>query len=171
LSRLIRSVRVNSHAQPIAAATKRKTPPHGFGIDGRPKASRDAEDHQLPRDTRALEAAFRQKPPDYDRRLTLHRRFHVRLTDASARPRLRALLEAVLPHAERYEWIYGRLLPQGIRSAAREHDVISRAIQDGAPNAARIAVEANWANAARRLARQSANKKPHTNETEAARRL
>jgi DNA-binding FadR family transcriptional regulator len=51
------------------------------------------------------------------------------------------------------QWIYGRLLPQGIRPAAREHDVISRAIQDGDAAAARSAVEANWANAARRLAR------------------
>jgi DNA-binding GntR family transcriptional regulator len=118
-----------------------------------PAPQRRALVDALRRDTRALEEAFRQEPPDYDRRLTLHRRFHVRLTDASAGPRLRALLEAVRPQAERYEWIYGRLLPLGIRPGAREHDAIARAIQDGNANAARSAVEANWVNGARRLAR------------------
>jgi DNA-binding GntR family transcriptional regulator len=117
-----------------------------------PDPSRQALAHKLRRDTRALEQAFRQKPADFDRRLTLHRRFHVRLTDACAGPRLRALLDAVRPQAERYEWIYGRRLPHGIRPAAREHDAIARAVQDGDANAARSAVEANWANAARRLA-------------------
>lgn len=118
-----------------------------------PDAQRLALADALRRDTRALKTAFRKKPPDYDLRLTLHRRFHVRLTDASAGPRLRALLEAVRPQAERYEWMYGRLLPQGIRPAAREHDAIAQAVQDGDANAARSAVEANWTNGARRLAR------------------
>jgi DNA-binding GntR family transcriptional regulator len=111
----------------------------------------------LRRDTRALEAAFRDQPPDYDRRLMLHRRFHVRLTDAAAGPRLRALLDGVRPLAERYEWIYGRVLPRGIRPAAREHDAIARAIQIGDADAARRTVEANWNNAARRLAPALAN--------------
>jgi len=117
-----------------------------------PAAKRAALADVLRRDTRALEQAFRQKPPDYDRRQTLHRRFHVRLTDAAAGPRLRALLDAVRPQAERYEWVYGRVLPRGIVPAAREHDAIARAIQDGDAEAARRAVEANWVNAARRLA-------------------
>jgi DNA-binding GntR family transcriptional regulator len=118
----------------------------------RPAAERRALADALRRDTRALEDAFRRTPPDYDRRLVLHRRFHTRLTDATAGPRLRALLAAVRPLAERYEWIYGRVLPRGIGPAAREHDVIARAIQDGSADAARRAVEANWANAAGRLA-------------------
>lgn len=117
-----------------------------------PDAQRRTLAEALRRDTRALEEAFGQRPPDYDRRLTLHRRFHVRLTDAAAGPRVRALLEAVRPLAERYEWIYGRVLPRGIGPAAREHDAIARAIQDGDTDAARRCVEANWANAARRLA-------------------
>lgn len=117
-----------------------------------PHAARRTLADALRRDTRALEEAFRRRPPDYDRRLALHRRFHLRLTDAAAGPRLRALLDAVRPLAERYEWIYGRVLPRGIVPAAREHDVIARAIQDGDAGAARRAVEANWTNAARRLA-------------------
>ena len=44
-----------------------------------PPARRRALAAALRRDTRALEAAFRQRPPNYDRRLTLHRRFHERL--------------------------------------------------------------------------------------------
>lgn len=116
-----------------------------------PDQQRRALAHALRRDTRALEQAFRQQPPDYDRRLTLHRRFHVRLTDVAAGARVRTLLDAVRPLAERYEWIYGRVLPRGIVPAAREHDAIARAIQDGRAEAARRAVEANWANAARRL--------------------
>jgi DNA-binding GntR family transcriptional regulator len=131
-----------------------------------PDAQRRALADALRRDTRALEEAFRKKPPDYDRRLNLHRRFHVRLTDACAGPRLRALLEAVRPHAERYEWLYGRLLPQGIRPGAREHDAIARAIQDGNANAARSAIEANWANGARRLARAIAKQEAiHTSRS------
>jgi DNA-binding GntR family transcriptional regulator len=124
----------------------------GLAAAALPDERRAALADALRRDTRALEQAFRQKPPDYDRRQTLHRRFHVRLTDAVAGPRLRVLLDAVRPQAERYEWIYGRVLPRGIVPAAREHDAIARAIQDGDAEAARRAVEANWANAARRLA-------------------
>lgn len=117
----------------------------------------DPPRHELARalrnDTRALEQAFRERPPDYDRRQALHRQFHTRLTDAAAGPRLRSLLDAVRPQAERYEWIYGKLLPRGIVPAAREHDAIACAIHDGDAGAARRAIEANWNNAARRLAR------------------
>jgi DNA-binding GntR family transcriptional regulator len=117
-----------------------------------PAAERRVLAQALRHDTRALEAAFRELPPDYDRRLALHRQFHVRLTGAGAGLKLRALLDAVRPLAERYEWIYGRVLPRGIVPAAREHDAIARAIQEGNAEAARQAVEANWANAASRLA-------------------
>jgi DNA-binding GntR family transcriptional regulator len=117
-----------------------------------PASRRRALADALRRDTRALEDAFRQRPPNYDRRLVLHRRFHERLTDATAGPRLRVLLDAVRPLAERYERTYGRMLPRGIVPAAREHDAIARAIERGQSETARRAVEANWANAARRLA-------------------
>jgi DNA-binding GntR family transcriptional regulator len=132
-----------------------------------PASRRRALADALRRDTRALEAAFRQRPPNYDRRLVLHRRFHERLTDATAGPRLRVLLDAVRPLAERYEWTYGRMLPRGIVPAAREHDAIARAIERGQGEAARRAVEANWANAARRLAPALAheNEDGHSKET------
>jgi DNA-binding GntR family transcriptional regulator len=137
------------------------------GIAGRaaaalPEAERTALAAALRADTRALQAAFRSRPPDYDRRLHLHRRFHVRLTDAAAGARVRELLASVRPHAERYEWIYGRALPQGIRPAAREHDAIANAILAGDADRAQRAVQANWINAARRLSRVIPDTPPST---------
>jgi DNA-binding GntR family transcriptional regulator len=118
-----------------------------------PAAARETLAAALRADTRALQAAFRARPPDYDERATLHRRFHVRLTDAAAGSRVRELLAGVRPQAERYEWIYGRALPRGIGPAAREHDAIANAILAADPDAAQRAVQANWLNAARRLSR------------------
>jgi DNA-binding GntR family transcriptional regulator len=119
---------------------------------GLPRPAREALAAALRQDTRALAAAFRESPPDYDRRLVLHRRFHVRLAGAAGSARVRAVLEAVRPQAERYEWMYGKLLPRGIEAATREHDAIARAIERGEAETARAATEANWNNAARRLA-------------------
>jgi GntR family transcriptional regulator, rspAB operon transcriptional repressor len=119
---------------------------------GLPRPWRAALAARLRDDAHALAAAFEESPPDYDRRLVLHRRLHARLTGAAGGARLHALLDVVRPQAERYEWMYGKLLPRGIEAATREHVAIARAIERGDGVAARRATETNWSNAARRLA-------------------
>lgn len=117
-----------------------------------PADERAALASSLCADARSLADAFRDDPPDYDRRLMRHRRFHVRLAEAAAGPRVRAMLDAVRPQAERYEWLYGKLVPRGIDAATREHQAIARAVERGDSGAARHATETNWNNAADRLA-------------------
>jgi DNA-binding GntR family transcriptional regulator len=116
-----------------------------------PLEDREALATALRRDAEELAAAFDEVPPDFDRRLARHRRFHVRLAGAGS-ARVRALLEVVRPQAERYEWMYGKLVPRGIEAATAEHEAIARAIERGNARQARRATEANWRNAATRLA-------------------
>lgn len=105
----------------------------------------------IERDNRALQRAFRARRPDYDRLLALHQGLHGHC-QAAAGPRLRALLEAVRPQAERYEWAYGPLLPEGIEPAAAEHAALAEALRAGDAELARRRAEENWRNAAARLA-------------------
>jgi DNA-binding GntR family transcriptional regulator len=81
----------------------------------------------------------------------LDRRFHQAFVEAVAGPRRLALLYAVKPQAERYARVYTSALLDQVEVSAEEHEVAIRAIEDGDPDAAQRAIEANWRGAAQRL--------------------
>ena len=105
----------------------------------------------------ALKRAASARRPDHDRLLTLDEQFHQCYVDAGASDRLRALYAAVKPQAERYERLYVSLLTREIETSVREHQRIVVAIRDGRAQAAVVAVQANWSNAANRLSAVIAN--------------
>lgn len=111
----------------------------------------------LARDLRAANVEFekegRIRPVDFDRLFDLHNAFHQCLIDICAGPRLRALLDAVRPQVDRYEWIYAPLVGPDFKDTIEEHLAIIRAIREGQADAAEEAVRANWRNGAARLSR------------------
>jgi DNA-binding GntR family transcriptional regulator len=106
-----------------------------------------------------LDAAFARAtdatPEAIDRLYALHHAFHARLAQACAGPVTRALLDALLPRLERYEWAHAPLLRRtgaGFGSMHAEHGAIVDAVRAGGADALERAVRDNWTNAAERLA-------------------
>ncbi len=100
----------------------------------------------------ALLAAAARDPVDPAEIFELFTRFHLRYMEAAAGPRLRALHDAIKPQAVRYRRLYSTM-PQGrVAASVAEHARIIEAIERGDGEAARAAVEANWCNAAERIA-------------------
>jgi len=101
-------------------------------------------------DARLLEAAD-EVPPDPDRLFDLFTRFHNRLVEAGAGPRLAGLHRSVKPQADRYRRLYSSTQVARIRASVEEHGAILTAVAEGRSEAAGDAVRANWRNAADRL--------------------
>jgi DNA-binding GntR family transcriptional regulator len=102
----------------------------------------------------ALLAAARREIRDPIEIFELFTRFHLRYMETAAGPRLRALHDATKPQAERYRRLYSMGYPEErVAASVAEHQVIVDAIENGDPTQARAAVERNWQNAAKRLAR------------------
>jgi DNA-binding GntR family transcriptional regulator len=91
--------------------------------------------------------------PDPSRLFDLHTRFHQTYVDACGGPRMQAMHAVVKPQAERYRRLYSTALGGHIHASLAEHEAIIRGIEQGDPDAAELAVKANWRNAAERLAR------------------
>jgi DNA-binding GntR family transcriptional regulator len=91
--------------------------------------------------------------PDPARLFDLHTRFHQTYVDACGGPRMQAMHAVVKPQAERYRRLYSTALGGHIHASLAEHEAIIRGIERGDPDAAELAVKANWRNAAERLAR------------------
>ena len=128
------------------------------GVIVRNVADRDAEERlALSAEMARAQAAFRReatrRAPDWDRLFELHHAFHALLRSRLAGPRLRALLDGLRPHLDRYEYFYGRLHGSGFEATFEEHDAIVAAIESGRADGAERAVRANWFNGADRLAR------------------
>ncbi|HVE78272.1 MAG TPA: GntR family transcriptional regulator [Gemmatimonadaceae bacterium] len=106
---------------------------------------------------RARERAFRdaaaQRPLDYDLLFERHNAVHDGLTRACAGEATRALLDALRPRLDRYEWMYAPLIGPDFRATFREHSAILRALRDGDGKACERAVRANWFSGGERLAR------------------
>jgi DNA-binding GntR family transcriptional regulator len=100
-----------------------------------------------------LAAAGRAAPADPPRLFDIDMAFHRAYVEAGAGPRLLALHDAIKPQAERYARLYVNSLVEEISTSVEEHEVISRCLESGDPEAARQAVENNWRNAAKRLSR------------------
>ncbi|HEX3867258.1 MAG TPA: GntR family transcriptional regulator, partial [Gemmatimonadaceae bacterium] len=111
----------------------------------------------LIRDLKTLNAEFHQSgrasPIDHGALYDADQRFHRRIVEASAGPRLIALHDAVKPQAERYIRMYISMLTTDIRTSVDEHDTITSAIDDGRADDAELAVQVNWRHAADRLSK------------------
>jgi DNA-binding GntR family transcriptional regulator len=97
--------------------------------------------------------AGRATPIDHESLYDADERFHRRIVESGAGPRLLALYDAVKPQAERYIRMYISMLTGDIRSSVAEHDIIIGAIAEGRRDDAESAVESNWRHAADRLSR------------------
>jgi DNA-binding GntR family transcriptional regulator len=78
--------------------------------------------------------------------------FHEAYVEGVAGPRVVALHRAIKPQSERYSRLYVDVLLDELPMSVKEHEAIAAAIAKGDPIAAQRAVEANWHNAADRLA-------------------
>jgi DNA-binding GntR family transcriptional regulator len=97
--------------------------------------------------------AGRKTPPEHSALYDADDRFHRRIVEAAAGPRLLALHDSVKPQAERYIRMYISMLTSDITSSVGEHEVITAAIEAGQASAAQEAIAVNWRHAADRLAR------------------
>jgi DNA-binding GntR family transcriptional regulator len=111
----------------------------------------------LIRDLKQLNQDFhgagRATPIDHGALYDVDERFHRRIVEASAGPRLLALHDAVKPQAERYIRMYISMLTSDIRTSVYEHDIILSAIDEGRADDAELAVQVNWRHAADRLSK------------------
>lgn len=96
-----------------------------------------------------LRAISKARVADPERRFQNDVEFHQCYVEVAGR-RLKALHDAVKPQAERYIRVYISLL---VGTSTAEHDAIIEALASGEPERAQRATEANWRNAAERLAR------------------
>lgn len=118
-----------------------------------PNAKRTALAERLQKINDDFKKAANAKRPGHHRLWELDERFHRGYVEAGAGPRLLALHDAVKPQAERYERIYVSLLVHEIGVSVAEHNIIIRALRAGDSEAAQVAVQTNWRNAAERLGR------------------
>lgn len=100
-----------------------------------------------------LASVGRATPADSPQLFDLDNAFHRTYVEAGAGARLLALHDAIKPQAERYARLYVSYLVNEISTSVAEHEVINRCLEAGDPEAARLAVENNWRNAAQRLSR------------------
>jgi DNA-binding GntR family transcriptional regulator len=128
------------------------------GMGGRGAALvAQAERRNLVRDLKTLNAEFHKAgktvPIDHGSLYDVDQRFHRRIVEASAGPRLLALHDAVKPQAERYIRMYISMLTSDIRTSVYEHDIIIAAIDEGRADDAELAIQVNWRHAADRLSK------------------
>lgn len=91
--------------------------------------------------------------PDVGWVFELDRRFHSRLVEAGAGPRLLALHESFKPQSERYGRIYSSALASEMPTSVDEHEAVVAHIESGNAEEAERAMRLNWENASERLAR------------------
>jgi DNA-binding GntR family transcriptional regulator len=82
----------------------------------------------------------------------LDQRFHRRVVEAGAGPRLLALHDSFKPQSERYGRIYSSALINEIATSVEEHEDVIRGVESGDGEAAERAMRRNWWNASERLA-------------------
>jgi DNA-binding GntR family transcriptional regulator len=115
-------------------------------------APRTALAKQLHELTEKLESTGRGNPSEFEQLFELHNSFHELLV-AAASVRVKALLAAIRPQLDRYEWMYAPLVGPNYENTYKEHIAIAGAIQRGDADEAERCVRANWNNSAERLSR------------------
>jgi DNA-binding GntR family transcriptional regulator len=83
----------------------------------------------------------------------LHTRFHDYYMENINAPRLLELHRSIKPQAERYRRLYSHIFAHETHLSVGEHEAIIRDIRNGEADAAQLAVQVNWRNAAERLGR------------------
>ncbi|MFN2637989.1 MAG: GntR family transcriptional regulator [Gemmatimonadaceae bacterium] len=101
---------------------------------------------------RAFRAAAVEKNQDWDSLFELHDSFHRKIRNASVSPAVSALLEAIRPQVDRYEWFFAPLTGPNFAPTFAEHDAIIREVRTGTATGVERAVRANWFNGGSRLA-------------------
>jgi DNA-binding GntR family transcriptional regulator len=97
--------------------------------------------------------AGRRVPPEHSAAYDADDRFHRRIVEANAGPRILALHDSVKPQAERYIRMYISMLTSDIGTSVAEHEAITVGIEQGRADIAQNAVVLNWRHAADRLSR------------------
>jgi DNA-binding GntR family transcriptional regulator len=117
----------------------------------------DARRRALAGELREINAEFhragRRTPPEHSALYDADDRFHRRIVEASAGPRLLALHDSVKPQAERYIRMYISMLTSNIDASVAEHEAITKAIEEGRAEGAQDAIALNWLHAADRLSK------------------
>jgi DNA-binding GntR family transcriptional regulator len=117
----------------------------------------DARRRALAGELREINAEFnragRRTPPEHSALYDADDRFHRRIVEASAGPRLLALHDSVKPQAERYIRMYISMLTSNIDASVAEHEAITKAIEEGRAEGAQDAIALNWRHAAARLSK------------------
>ena len=116
-----------------------------------PQAQRRAIVKKL-RDINAELDAESPGAADSDRFFELDNAFHNGYVDDVAGPRLLTLHRALKPQSERYLRLYVSVLLDQVTTSVKEHEKIASCIAKGDADGAQRAAEANWQNAAERLA-------------------
>lgn len=119
---------------------------------GLPRPARMVVVRRLRLLNRELAAEARRRVP-VTRIFDLDQDFHAAYVESVVSPRLRAVHSAIKPQVERYSRLYIGSMSDELPTSVSEHETIIRAISDGDADAAQLAVETNWRNAATRLAR------------------
>lgn len=119
------------------------------GLAGCMAAQLPAEERgRLVGELRALNADMRRvgesAHPNGVRYFELDRAFHRRYGEATGRPRIMAMLDAIRPQAERYIRVYTTAFTEGIRRSVVEHEAIIDAIEAGDGDAAERTVRRNF---------------------------
>jgi DNA-binding GntR family transcriptional regulator len=114
-------------------------------------ADRRALAAAMTRTNEAFERIGKETPADFERLFESHNAFHAVFVERCATRRLRAMIEQVRPHIERYEYLYAGMVGPDYSDTFSEHRAMIRAIRTGSPARAEQAVRANWLNSARRL--------------------
>ena len=98
----------------------------------------------------ALRSAWLAPRKDGDLIFDRQARFHRLMVEASAGPRLLQVYNAVRPHIERYEWLYGTSDETDVEASLAEHAEIAAAIANGDAEVIGAAVGHHWERAAAR---------------------
>ena len=104
------------------------------------------------RDINAELAAESPNAGNSERFFALDNAFHLGYVDGVVGPRLLAMHRALKPQGERYLRLYVSVLLDEVKTSVKEHEKIAASIAKGDADAAQSAAEANWRNAAERLA-------------------
>ena len=81
-----------------------------------------------------------------------HQAFHAFLIERGAGTQLHRQLTVIRPLVDRYEWFYAPLAGSDLEVSVNEHAAVVQAVRAGDPDAAELALRANWWNGADRLA-------------------
>ena len=81
-----------------------------------------------------------------------HQAFHASIIERGAGTQLQRQLAVIRPLVDRYEWFYAPLAGSDLEVSVNEHAAVVQALRAGDPDAAELALRANWWNGADRLA-------------------